>query len=572
MKVHRIFRSLAMKLYILILLLVIPINLLVLFLSQMILQDYQDELRQSYRHELDIFYTQVNSDLSNLQSTLLSLTGGEWLSVYGGYMQDTSLKTNQFYAELKNLCNTNSLIDCAYLLQSSTGRTFLAYSTQKYNHTEMQPVKEDLLNGQFEPCNGFSYPIVTLAGEQFLAVSLCFQDSFFGALIKVDSLLSSLKNREKEGDLSVVLVDSGGTVVYASSDELVGEPAGGSDQYLLTGSFVTGQQVGFYLGNSGVLDTVPLFYYFLILMSAFSVLIIPLIWLLIRREVTRPIRVIERAMKEFGEDHLEYRIEERASTDQFQYLYTSCNNMARDLRGLMIDNYEKELERLKLERNSLLLQVSPHMLLNSLSMIYSLSLSKNDAAIQAFTRNLMQYFRYVLRENRDFVSLREELAFVESYLGIQKIRYPGRFTYVYKMEDELGEIMILPFLIENFIENAVKYALAPDRVIEIILNIRLEEDMLLISIVDTGNGMDAERLRCLNAGEVIEDSSGRHIGIWNCRRRIQMYFGERADLHFSSVENGGTQVWMALPYRELEINRDKLPNGGEQDETADRGR
>ena len=75
MKVHRIFRSLAMKLYILILVLVIPINLLVLFLSQMILQDYQDELRQSYRHELDIFYTQVNSDLSNLQSTLLSLTG-----------------------------------------------------------------------------------------------------------------------------------------------------------------------------------------------------------------------------------------------------------------------------------------------------------------------------------------------------------------------------------------------------------------------------------------------------------------------------------------------------------------
>ena len=47
MKVHRIFRSLAMKLYILILVLVIPINLLVLFLSQMILQDYQDELRQS---------------------------------------------------------------------------------------------------------------------------------------------------------------------------------------------------------------------------------------------------------------------------------------------------------------------------------------------------------------------------------------------------------------------------------------------------------------------------------------------------------------------------------------------
>ena len=544
MKVHRIFRSLAMKLYILILVLVIPINLLVLFLSQMILQDYQDELRQSYRHELDIFYTQVNSDLSNLQSTLLSLTGGEWLSVYGGYMQDTSLKTNQFYAELKNFCNTNSLIDCAYLLQSSTGRTFLAYSTQKYNHTEMQPVKEDLLNGQFEPCNGFSYPIVTLAGEQFLAVSLCFQDSFFGALIKVDSLLSSLKNREKEGDLSVVLVDSGGTVVYASSDALVGEPAGGSDQYLLTGSFVTGQQVGFYLGNSGVLDTVPLFYYFLILMSAFSVLIIPLIWLLIRREVTRPIRVIERAMKEFGEDHLEYRIEERASTDQFQYLYTSCNNMARDLRGLMIDNYEKELERLKLERNSLLLQVSPHMLLNSLSMIYSLSLSKNDAAIQAFTRNLMQYFRYVLRENRDFVSLREELAFVESYLGIQKIRYPGRFTYVYKMEDELGEIMILPFLIENFIENAVKYAFE-EKSGNLVIRTMLSGGDIVFEVEDDGCGFDM-------SGGIVSSKKKSDLGgfgLKNVDERIKLEYGEDYGLSVRSAPGQGTKVTIRIQKR-----------------------
>lgn len=569
MKVHRIFRSLAMKLYILILVLVIPINLLVLFLSQMILQDYQDELRQSYRHELDIFYTQVNADLSNLQSTLLSLTGSDWLSVYGNFVQDTSLKTNQFYAELLQLCRTNDLLDCAYLLQNSTDRAFLAYDSQAYSYVEMEPVLESLSDGPFEPANGFSYPIVTLAGQQFLSIGLCYQQSFFGALIRVDNLLSALKNRENTGDLSVILADRDGAIVYASSDELIGEPVDGSE-YLMTDSFITGQRVGFYLGNSGVLETVPLFYYFLMLMSVFSVAIIPLIFLLIRREVTHPIRVIEHAMKKFGEDHLEYRIEERASTDQFQYLYTSCNNMARDLRGLMIDNYEKELERLKLERNSLLLQVSPHMLLNSLSMIYSLSLSKNDSAIQAFTRNLMQYFRYVLRENRDFVSLREELAFIESYLEIQKIRYPGRFTYVYKMEDELGEIMILPFLIENFIENAVKYGLAPDRPIEIILNIRLEEDMLLISIVDTGNGMDPGRLRCLNEGEVIEDSSGRHIGIWNCRRRIQMYFGDRADLHFSSTEGSGTQVWMALPYQELEANQNKLHHGGKQDETADR--
>ena len=308
--------------------------------------------------------------------------------------------------------------------------------------------------------------------------------------------------------------------------------------------------------NAYFFATVPFYYSLLMGLSIFSIVIIPIIWLVIRRDVTKPIGVIENAMREISEDNLEYRVEESASTNEFQYLYTSFNNMASDLKNLTIDNYEKELEKLNLERNSLLLQVSPHMLLNSLNMIYSLSLSKNHLAIQKFTYNLMQYFRYVLRENREFVTLQEELEFIQSYLGIQKMRYPDRFTYVYQMEDDLREIMIPPFLIENFVENAIKYGLMPDRVVEIILSIRREDDMLCISLIDTGNGMDEQRLLALNNGSVIEDEAGKHIGIWNCRKRIQMYFGKDADLHFTSTLHQGTQVWMALPYKELDVNQD----------------
>ena len=251
----------------------------------------------------------------------------------------------------------------------------------------------------------------------------------------------------------------------------------------------------------------------------------------------------------------------------FRNFFLPCNKMPRR-RIIQVNGktppinrtggieYEKELEKLNLERNSLLLQVSPHMLLNSLNMIYSLSLSKNHLAIQKFTYNLMQYFRYVLRENREFVTLQEELEFIQSYLGIQKMRYPDRFTYVYQMEDDLRKIMIPPFLIENFVENAIKYGLMPDRVVEIILSIRREDDMLCISLIDTGNGMDEQRLLALNNGSVIEDEAGKHIGIWNCRKRIQMYFGKDADLHFTSTLHQGTQVWMALPYKELDVNQD----------------
>lgn len=65
-KLSVLFKKLTVRLYCLILILVIPVNLLAVCLTQMIVWDYQKELRQSYQHELDIFYTQFNNDLIKL--------------------------------------------------------------------------------------------------------------------------------------------------------------------------------------------------------------------------------------------------------------------------------------------------------------------------------------------------------------------------------------------------------------------------------------------------------------------------------------------------------------------------
>ena len=555
-KLSVLFKKLTVRLYCLILILVIPVNLLAVCLTQMIVWDYQKELRQSYQHELDIFYTQFNNDLIKLQSDILSLISVEWNSVYNEYNLNTALKTNQFYNELKDLCYQYDLIDYVYLFQYSTDRIFLAYDPQKHTWQEMTELKDCLSGETREWRNQFGYPVVTLDGQIYLVINSAQQNASFGVLISLERMFGLFGERTDTDHVSTILTDENGNVEYASNPELIGQQTEQAAMCLLSDSFISGHRAGFWMENAYFFATVPFYYSLLMGLSIFSIVIIPIIWLVIRRDVTKPIGVIENAMREISEDNLEYRVEESASTNEFQYLYTSFNNMASDLKNLTIDNYEKELEKLNLERNSLLLQVSPHMLLNSLNMIYSLSLSKNHLAIQKFTYNLMQYFRYVLRENREFVTLQEELEFIQSYLGIQKMRYPDRFTYVYQMEDDLSEIMIPPFLIENFVENAIKYGLMPDRVVEIILSIRREDDMLCISLIDTGNGMDEQRLLALNNGSVIEDEAGKHIGIWNCRKRIQMYFGKDADLHFTSTLHQGTQVWMALPYKELDVNQD----------------
>ena len=154
-----------------------------------------------------------------------------------------------------------------------------------------------------------------------------------------------------------------------------------------------------------------------------------------------------------------------------------------------------------------------------------------------------------MKETDTFVPLKKEMAFVESYINIQKIRFPGAFTSVHTIQPECEDAMVPPLLIENFVENAMKYALIPGQVIEVLINIREEEGRLLISVCDTGRGIREEILESIQRDEAYVDRMGqKHIGIWNCRRRMEVFYDESATMNITSKVGEGTQIWLNLPY------------------------
>jgi len=187
-------------------------------------------------------------------------------------------------------------------------------------------------------------------------------------------------------------------------------------------------------------------------------------------------------------------------------------------------------------------------------MIYNLAQSKNFKSIQDYARHLSDYFRYALRQDERLVTLEAEMNFVLSFLEVQKIRFPGAFTSVYSIDDGLEDELVPPLLIENFVENSIKYGLRLGSVIEIIIVIRKQDDRLLISICDTGNGMPADILDKLREGEIVEDKAGQHIGIWNIRRRLKLFYGGAAVLSITSAAGEGTQVWIELPSSRVNHN------------------
>ena len=297
-------------------------------------------------------------------------------------------------------------------------------------------------------------------------------------------------------------------------------------------------------------------YFFLQLLAWLSLIILFFLWLTIRRQVIAPMKVLQKGMHALDGQAWDYRITDMARTDEYTYIYNEFNKMAEDI----LQSHEKDIELYKTQMDNLKLQVNPHMLLNSLTMIYSLAETQKYPLIQKYTMNLVEYFRYCLRENNSLVLLKSELRFVENYMEIQKLRYPDHFSCVYMMEDGLKNALIPPLLIQNFVENATKYARMPDRTIEVLINIRRDAGRLCISVSDTGNGIDDDILALLNAGQPYIDKNGmKHIGVWNCRRRLELFYEERASLRITSKKGEGTQVWIEFPY------------GGERDESADRG-
>lgn len=119
------------------------------------------------------------------------------------------------------------------------------------------------------------------------------------------------------------------------------------------------------------------------------------------------------------------------------------------------------------------------------------------------------------------------------------------------MGEGSGEAVIPPLLIENFVENSLKYALIPGEMVEVMVDIQRIGHHLHIAVSDTGNGIKPEVLDALNKGEPYVDPAGnKHIGIWNCMRRVEAFYGEKASLKVASQRNNGTSIILVIPYRE----------------------
>lgn len=121
---------------------------------------------------------------------------------------------------------------------------------------------------------------------------------------------------------------------------------------------------------------------------------------------------------------------------------------------------EKKIKQLKIENlqskcDALTNQISPHFFFNSLNGLTGLV--ENEQALE-YINKLSSIFRYILQnQGKDIVTLKEELAFLQSYRYLIEIRYSGKLSFEMKIDNNLLDLKI-PFLsLLPLIENIIKH-------------------------------------------------------------------------------------------------------------------
>lgn len=169
---------------------------------------------------------------------------------------------------------------------------------------------------------------------------------------------------------------------------------------------------------------------------------------------------------------------------------------------------ETEQAKHKAEVVSLKDQINPHFLFNTLNGLYALAVRDKSTATATGILKLSGLMRYVVTETGNgFVSMEKEIAYINDYIELQKLRLDKRIQLSYKVFGSIENQQIAPLMLIPFIENAFKHGVNPDE--DSNINIMFEVTTSEIKLVVENNKVRVALSPHEKSGKGIENTKSR---------------------------------------------------------------
>lgn len=180
---------------------------------------------------------------------------------------------------------------------------------------------------------------------------------------------------------------------------------------------------------------------------------------------------------------------------------------------------EAEAERDKAEIELYKAQIKPHFMFNTLNSLYGLFLTENKNALPSLEK-FISMMRYIhTSSNQDLVPLTEEAEYIKEYVEVQSLRLNEKTTVALSIDVRNEILMIPPMLLVTFVENCFKHGVSP-----------VQKSCILISLSENeGNLLFATSNRIFPVKRI-----GEHMGIENCRKRLELLYPGKYELSINS--------------------------------------
>lgn len=318
-----------------------------------------------------------------------------------------------------------------------------------------------------------------------------------------------------------------------------------------------GQNIAFFaeLDSQAVFSELYMLRYIIILFGGFSIPLVLLIYFFFDNRVTKPMGKLIEASKQIRNGHYGFVITDEGNSKEFVYLNEAYNMMSIELQHQFEQIYLEELALRDAEIDALQSQINPHFLNNTLEIINWENRKSGNEKVCGMIEALSTMLNFNLnREKQHFITLSEELTYVDAYIYIISKRFESRFAAEREIDESLLKIEVPRLIIQPIVENAVEHGISARRRGKVKIRIYGEADKLMIEITNDGalSLKDEERIRYLLNPEVDnkqkKGKKEKHIslGIKNVNRRLKIIYGEECGLSIRSNEQEQTVSTLVL--------------------------
>jgi two-component system LytT family sensor kinase len=194
------------------------------------------------------------------------------------------------------------------------------------------------------------------------------------------------------------------------------------------------------------------------------------------------------------------------------------------------------------ELRALRAQISPHFIYNALAAVANTIHTRPDEA-RDLLAEFAEFIRYAFRSERPYVTLADELRYVEKYLRLEQARFGERLVVRVEVAPEVLAAVVPALSLQPLVENAVRHGVeSHDGVGHVeIIGRDLGPDVEL-SVCDDGAGIPAG-----DVAAILRGRPGGGIGVANVNGRLETAFGADYALQIGPGRGGGTVVVMRVP-------------------------